>query len=35
LQKYNPDRIHPGYWKEVMAKMEKIKAQEIPVKANI
>lgn len=29
LQKYNPDYIHPGYWKEVMAKMQKIEDQEI------
>lgn len=29
LQKYNPDSIHPGYWKEVMAKMDAIEKQEI------
>ncbi len=29
LQKYNPDYIHPGYWKEVMAKMNAIEGQDL------
>ena len=29
LQKYNPDSIHPGYWKEVMTKMQNIENQEV------